>query len=327
MFHQFYKKRLIQGITMFILVTSVTGCSVSSILNKKTKQEEKTETSTEISEQETEMEEMTTEATLEEATTEAFVIPEDHTVSWNPDWKYAEFSEIHSSDTKMYYSHAENRKNVIVAVNAGHGTEGGESVKTLCHPDGSPKVTGGTTSEGATKSSAISSGMTFNDGTEESKATLSMAILLKEALLEDGYDVLMIREEEDTQIDNIARTVFANNNADYHISLHYDGTESDKGVFYLSVPENDSYRSMEPVASHWEEHNALGEALIEGIQEEGIAIFSSGSMEMDLTQTSFSTIPTVDMEIGDAVSDHSEKVQTRLAQGMIKGMDHLLENK
>lgn len=39
------------------------------------------------------------------------------------------------------------KKNKTVCVNAGHGTKGGESVKTLCHPDGSSKVTGGSTSQ------------------------------------------------------------------------------------------------------------------------------------------------------------------------------------
>lgn len=33
----------------------------------------------------------------------------------------------------------------------------------------------------------------------------------------------MIRENEDVQLDNIARTVIANNNADIHIAIHFDG--------------------------------------------------------------------------------------------------------
>ena len=32
--------------------------------------------------------------------------------------------------------------------------------------------------------------------------------------------MVMIREEEDVQLDNVARTVIANNTADIHISLH-----------------------------------------------------------------------------------------------------------
>ena len=88
---------------------------------------------------------------------------------------------------------------------------GGGSVKTQCHPDGSAKVTGGTTGAGATSAVAVSSGMTFADGTAESKVTLAMAKVLKTKLLNAGYDVLMIRESDDVQLDNIARTVIANN--------------------------------------------------------------------------------------------------------------------
>ena len=42
---------------------------------------------------------------------------------------------------------------------------------------------------------------------------------------------------------------------------------------------------MEPVASHWQEHHALGDSLIAGLQGAGGKIFSNGKMEKDLTQT------------------------------------------
>ena len=67
----------------------------------------------------------------------------------------------------------------MIAVNAGHGTKGGSSVKTLCHPDGSPKLTGGTTQAGAVRAVAVSEGMTFRDGTAERDVTLRMAKILK----------------------------------------------------------------------------------------------------------------------------------------------------
>ena len=34
-----------------------------------------------------------------------------------------------------------------------------------------------------------------------------MAKILKDKLLAEGYDVLMIRESDDVQLDNVARTV------------------------------------------------------------------------------------------------------------------------
>ena len=62
-------------------------------------------------------------------------------------WKYADHARI-TSGYAVTYKAKKNRKDIVIAVNAGHGTKGGSSVKTLCHPDGSAKVTGGTTAAG-----------------------------------------------------------------------------------------------------------------------------------------------------------------------------------
>lgn len=242
-------------------------------------------------------------------------------VAFNSSWKYGEFSKINSGTAKLYRAEEGSRKGITVCVNAGHGTSGGSSVKTLCHPDGTPKVTGGTTGAGATSAVAVSGGMIFSDGTAEAKVTLAMAKKLKEKLLAAGYDVLMIRESDDVQLDNVARTVIANNCADCHIALHWDSTENNKGAFYMSVPNVSSYRNMEPVKSNWEKHNALGECLVAGLRSAGVKIFSNGSMEMDLTQTSFSTVPSIDIELGDKASDHSDGTLDTLAAGLLAGVN------
>lgn len=246
-------------------------------------------------------------------------------VSLDTNAPYASFSKINSGKAIFYQSSSANRKEKTICVNAGHGTKGGSSVKTLCHPDGTPKVTGGTTSAGATTAVAVSSGMTFNDGTPESKVTLAMAKVLKEKLLAEGYDVLMIREDDDVQLDNIARTVLANTNADCHIALHWDSTATDKGCFFMSVPNNAAYRAMEPVASHWQSHNRLGTCLIDGLRAHGNKIFSSGSMEMDLTQTSYSTVPSVDIELGDKASSYGDATLSQLADGLVSGINQFFQ--
>lgn len=99
----------------------------------------------------------------------------DGQVTLNSSWKYADFAKIKSGAAVLYRSTASEKKNKVIAVNAGHGTKGGTSVKTQCHPDGTAKVTGGTTGAGATSAVAVSTGMTFSDGTAESKVTLAMA--------------------------------------------------------------------------------------------------------------------------------------------------------
>ena len=261
-----------------------------------------------------------TEPEETEAASAPVVYEDGGQITLDPSWTYADHSKINSGAAVLYKA-AENRKEIVVGVNAGHGTSGGTKVKTLCHPDGSAKVTGGTTAAGATEAVAVSSGMTFNDGTLESSVTLRMAQILKEKLLAAGYDVLMLRDGDDVQLDNVARTVICNNAADCHIALHWDGDglNYDKGCFYISVP--DGLKSMEPVASHWSEHNALGSALVEGLRAQGAKINGGGSMSIDLTQTSYSTVPSVDMELGNACSDHSDRALELLGDGLVQGVN------
>ncbi|MDO5455562.1 MAG: N-acetylmuramoyl-L-alanine amidase [Eubacteriales bacterium] len=253
--------------------------------------------------------------------TEAEIVDtEPEEIYLDPSWTYAEYSEINSGAAVLYRA-AENRKNLVIGVNAGHGTEGGVNHKTYCHPDQSPKTTGGSTSAGAVEATAVSTGMSFHDGTPEHSVTLEIAQALKDKLLEAGYDVLMLRDGEDVQLDNIARTVISNNVADCHIAIHFDGDGQgyDKGAFYISVPEG--IKDMDPVDDNWESCDALGENLIDGLEEVGVDIFGGGSMAIDLTQTSYSTIPSVDIELGNQASDHSEEAIDRYAEGLLAGVE------
>ena len=258
------------------------------------------------------------ETTTEETTTDAAAAVT--AITWDSGWEYADYSVIHTDSATLYRSQSADRRGKVICVNAGHGTKGGSSVRTQCHPDGSAKVTGGSTAKGSVTATAISEGTTLLNGTTEADANLSLALLLKDKLLESGFDVLMVRESKDAQLDNIARTVIANNNADCHIALHYDSSESDKGLFYLAVPDVKSYRAMEPVQSHWQQHDALGEALVDGARTQDVKIFSNGRMEIDLTQTSYSTIPSVDLEVGDRASDCDAATQGRIADGIVEGL-------
>ena len=234
-------------------------------------------------------------------------------------FRFADFSKINSGTAILYRNTNGAHGDIVVCVNAGHGTKGGGSVKTLSHPDGTGKVTGGSNPNGAVYSTAVSSGMEFVDGTEEHVVTLKAAKLLRAKLLARGYSVLMIREESDVQLDNIARTVLANNYANCHVALHWDSSTSDKGAFYTSVPEGLKY--LDPVSSTWQKSEAFGEAVINGLRGRGVKIFSGGSMDMDLTQTSYSSIPSIDVELGDRVSDHSTAALDNIAEGLADGIE------
>lgn len=315
------KQKIVMCMLVGVLVFGTSGCGTQEVEAPEVENVETVEEASALEEAPAEEDEAEPEEPEQEEAEEAPVVYEDGgQITLDSTWTYADHSKINSGAAVLYKA-ADNRKEIVVGVNAGHGTSGGTKVKTLCHPDGSAKVTGGTTAAGSTEAVAVSTGMTFNDGTPESSVTLKMAQILKEKLLAAGYDVLMLRDGDDVQLDNVARTVICNNAADCHIALHWDGDglNYDKGCFYISVP--DGLKSMEPVASHWSEHNALGAALVEGLRAQGAKINGSGSMSIDLTQTSYSTVPSVDIELGNACSDHSDSTLELLGDGLVQGVN------
>ena len=244
----------------------------------------------------------------------------DQTVYLNPGWEFASYTVSGTGAATLYRAVA-NSNGIVIAIDPGHGTKAPKGAKNYCHPDKSPKVTGGTTAKGQVMSSASSGGMQFNDGAYERDVALRLATIIRNKLLLAGYDVLMLRETTTVELDGIARTVIANNVADCHISLHWDsdGLNYDKGAFYISVPNG--IKNMYPVSEHYLEHDALGESILSGLKLSGCKIYSKGYMPIDLTQTSFSTIPSVDVEFGNQCSDHSSAKLSQLADGVVYGIN------
>lgn len=241
-------------------------------------------------------------------------------IDFKEEWEFAGFSKIHTGQAVLYKA-AGNRKNKTVSVNAGHGTKNGSLEKTYSHPDKSPKVTGGTNAKGAVESIAVSSGMTFCCGLSEAEANLRVAFILRKLLLENGFDVLMIRDTEDVQLDNIARTVISNNYADIHIAIHFDGDgkKYDKGVFYCGIP--DELKSLlKNVSEHSSKSERLGEYIIDGLRKAGMNVYGTGRSEIDLTQTSYSTIPTVDVELGNQYTIPDTASLEKRAVGILNGV-------
>ncbi|MBQ9032276.1 MAG: N-acetylmuramoyl-L-alanine amidase [Parasporobacterium sp.] len=257
---------------------------------------------------------------------EAAVNDTSEEVFLNPEWLYAEFSEINTGNAVLYRAE-ENRKDVVIGLNAGHGTEGGALVYTYCHPDKSPKCTGGTTEEGAIQSYAVSDGMIFHNGETEADANLLVAGKLKEKLLDAGFDVLMIRDDANVQLDNVARTVICNNVADCHIAIHFDsdGLDYDKGCFFISVP--DGLKSMRPVSFNWKPCDSLGRLLVDGLVDQGFFLYEDGYVPIDLTQTSYSTIPSVDIELGNQSTVLNDEVIDRYAEGLLEGIQVFFSEK
>lgn len=239
---------------------------------------------------------------------------------------YATYSIINDGYAVLYQLEKDkvsNYKNKVVAVNAGHGTKGGATVKTFAHPDFTLKFTGGSNAAGSILSAAVSAGMTFENGMTEANANLVVAYLLKDKLLKNGYSVLMIREDDDCRLDNIARTVIANENADAHVAIHFDSTDYDKGIFYIAPYNDVNYLSMEPLKSNVKNIKALGDSIINAYRDMGEKIWKDkGILQGDLTQLSFSTNASVDIELGDRNTEVTKEKAEILAEGLARGIDN-----
>ncbi len=245
-------------------------------------------------------------------------------VSLDSSWEYADHAAIGSGSAVLYRS-ANDRKDIVVAVNAGHGTLGGEEKTVYCHPDGSPKVTHGSNPKGSYKAVAVAVGMIFAGGKTEAEVTLDVARKLRDRLLSGGYDVLMIRDSDDVQLDNVARTVIANNMSDCLVSIHFDGDalNYDKGFFYIPVP--DEIKDMEPVAGVWKEHERLGAALEKGLKQTGCSRYDGRVDALELTQTCYAKVPAAVVELGNARSDISDEALQKYANGLAAGIEEYMK--
>lgn len=212
------------------------------------------------------------------------------------------------------------------------------------------KKNGGGTNSGDL-SYTVSSGMSFNDGENERSATLRMAAVVRDKLLWAGYGVLMIRdtnipvanmfdssgkpvigqfESDRTQLDNVARTIMANNIADVHIAIHYNSVgvastdnQAEK-AFYIEAPKNSSWAevSIDGTMKYFEMDNKFGDRIIQGLSNNGHPIQGSGASDPnDLTQTSYSTIPSIDLELGYRNSARNRDMANKLAQGVLDGLN------
>ena len=234
-------------------------------------------------------------------------------------WTFADFSEIHSGCAVLYKA-VENQKNIVVAVNAGHGTMGGTKKYTYSHPDKTPKITGGTNPQGAVQSIAVSAEAELLCGLSEAQVNYRVAVILRKYLLAAGYDVLMLRDGDDVQLDNVARTIISNNIADIHISIHFDSDtyDYDKGCFYCSIP--DELKTLENVKLHYNASEALGGILVQALVSQGIKKFKNGKSIIDLTQTAYSFIPTVDIELGNQCTRPTTAKLEQYARGLVEGI-------
>ena len=89
----------------------------------------------------------------------------------------------------------------------------------------------------------------------------------------------------------------------------------------------DPLKEMYPVSDVWKSSELLGKTLVKKLGEGGFSIYGAGHVDLDLTQTSYSTIPSVDIELGNQYSTISDDKIEAYAEALFQGiMDYVISD-
>jgi N-acetylmuramoyl-L-alanine amidase len=159
-------------------------------------------------------------------------------------------------------------------------------------------------------------------GIYEYEFTLVIALMLKERLIEEGFDVILTRETHDVNISNSERAQLARN-SDLFIRIHADQRNSSEfhGISVLCPSENNQYTTM-----IYEQSNLLSNLILTSLIEVTQANDMGISYRDDISGFNWSEVPVTLVELG-FMSHPEEDVllsdgiyQAKLVEGMVEGI-------
>ena len=228
----------------------------------------------------------------------------------------ASVSEESGTDTEESRITTETqKKGILIAIDPGHQ---GPNVDMSAQEPNAPgssvmktKATGGTSGR--------------YSGVPEYQLNLDISLQLREALMEEGYDVILTRTDNDTAISNAERATLANDaGADAAIRIHANGSEDSgvNGALVLIGSEDNSY-----VGHLYPDSYALGESVLTAYCNE-TGMKNLGIQTNDtMTGINWSQIPVIILEMGfmsnqqDDLNMEDPDYQGRMVQGIVNGVN------
>lgn len=206
-------------------------------------------------------------------------------------------------------------KGILVVIDPGHqGPNVDMSAMEPNAPDSSQmkqKATGGTVGK-------------FT-GIGEYQLNLDISLQLREALQEEGYDVILTREDNDTAISNAERATLANEaGADISVRIHANGSEDSgaNGALVLIGSAENAY-----VGDLYDDSHRLAECVLNnycaatGMQNLGIQTNDT------MTGINWSQIPVVILEMGFMTNEQDDRnmqdrdYQQNMVAGIVDGIN------
>lgn len=207
------------------------------------------------------------------------------------------------------------RKGVLIALDPGHQSWEVDMSAVEANAPGSDimktKATGGTSGQ--------------YSGIPEFQLNLDIACMVRDRLLEQGYDVIMTREDNETAISNAERAVLANDaKADISVRIHANGSEDPgtNGALILIGSAENPY-----VGSLYNSSFRLGESILNGYCSatgmQNLGIQTNDTM----TGINWSQIPVVILEMGFMTNEQDDlnmadaDYRIRMADGIVNGIN------
>lgn len=177
----------------------------------------------------------------------------------------------------------EEKNQITICIDPGHQKKGDSKLEPVAPDSGNrkPRVSQGTEGIGTKKAEYV--------------VNLEAALILKEILMEKGYNVIMTRESHEVNISNAERAEVANKaKADMTIRIHCDSlADSSKTGATILVPSSKSNNTK----NIYEDSNRFANILKDNLKKEGIKV--NGIFERnDITGFNWSRVPVVILEMG-----------------------------
>lgn len=197
---------------------------------------------------------------------------------------------INSSSKLIMAENKEEKESFTICIDPGHQKKGDGKPEAIA-PNSSnkkPRVSQGTEGIGTKKAEYV--------------VNLEASLLLKDILIEKGYNVIMTRESHEVNISNAERAEVANKvKADMTIRIHCDSLkDTSKTGASILIPSSKSNNTKDI----YKESNKFANILKDNLKKQGIKV--NGIFERDdITGFNWSTVPVVILEMG-FMSNYSE---------------------
>ncbi len=207
------------------------------------------------------------------------------------------------------------KADILISIDPGHQGPNVDMSATEPNAPGS--------SEMKTKATGGTSGR-FT-GVPEYQLNLDISKMLRNRLKEQGYQVIMTREDNDTAISNMERACMANEaGADISIRIHANGSEDSSAKGALAIIGSASNPN---VGNLYEESYALAESVL-GEYCASTGMNNTGIQENDtMTGINWSQIPVMILEMGymtnqqDDYNMQEPAYQKKMVRGIVNGIN------